>query len=147
MGGGRQPTRLKHEGARLLWSVRISKSPTKEGVRIGLMKHMFSHRSQIRNVTITWWQGAAHARVRLAAGHKQTKRQYKKTLLLQRHRQNPKGIAHWGVCSGAAATTTQRRLTCSLTCWNFCSTYVIPYLLTCSLTHLLNRSPTYLFFT
>ena len=40
-GGGRQPTRLKHARARFLWSVRISKSPTREGVRIGLMEDMF----------------------------------------------------------------------------------------------------------
>ena len=40
-GGGRQPTRLKHERARFFWRVRISKSPTREGVRIGLMEDMF----------------------------------------------------------------------------------------------------------
>ena len=74
-------------------------------------ENIFPHKSQICNVTITWWQGAGHARVRLAAEHKQTKRQYKKTLLLQRHRQNPRGIAHWGVCSGAdgcSAHNTQK---------------------------------------
>ena len=49
-GGGRQPTRLKHERARFLWSVRISKSPTRAGVRIGLMEDMF-FRTESRSAT------------------------------------------------------------------------------------------------